>query len=42
MIAMYPGLRFAIFEMRGAWEGTDPPKATGHILEAMKTKEFTD
>jgi hypothetical protein len=37
-----PGVGYGIFEMRGAWQRMEVPKATGHILEALQTKEFTD
>jgi hypothetical protein len=37
-----PGVGYGIFEMRGSWDWAKPPEATGHILEALAAKEFTD
>jgi hypothetical protein len=37
-----PGVGYGIFEMRGSWDRTKLPEATGHILEDLATKEFTD
>jgi hypothetical protein len=36
------GVAYGIFEMRGAWDRAELPKATGHILEALRDKEFAD
>src|SRR5688572_32021280 len=37
-----PGVAYGIFEMRGSWDRARLPEATGHILEALGRKEFTD